>query len=138
MRVFEIILAVILGQFVLGYVISLFRNWNAPVVKTLQQVTTLMKTVAGEGYVHRVLVAFDIFVNVICGGCPDETISSHVRRVSDAHPGASWNPIVWVAKVLNGWLDVISHDHGQHAEAGDLERAEAVEQIEDKSLGVKL
>ena len=31
---------------------------------------------AREGYVHRVLVAFDQFVNVIFRGRPDETISA--------------------------------------------------------------
>lgn len=89
-----------------------------------------------EDYIHRTLVALDIFVNVITGGNEDETISSRVRRVSDANRGWSWNPGVWIAKMLNAGLDLIQRDHGQHAEAGDLERAEKVEHIEDRALDV--
>ncbi|MHB8483530.1 MAG: hypothetical protein ACYDBV_12485 [Nitrospiria bacterium] len=93
-----------------------------------------MRRASREGYVHRVLVAFDIFCNVILGGNEDETISSHVRRISDAHKTWTKNPIVWIAKSVNAGLDIIQPDHGQHAEAGDLERAEHEENIEEKAL----
>lgn len=89
-----------------------------------------------EDYIHRALVALDIFVNVLTGGNEDETISSRVRRVTDAHKGWSWNPGVWIAKTLNAALDTVQRDHGQHAEAGDLERAEQVEHIEDRALDI--
>lgn len=89
-----------------------------------------------EDYIHRVLVALDIFVNVLTGGNEDETISSRVRRISDAHRGWSWNPGVWIAKTLNSALNLIQRNHGKHAEAGDLQRAEKVERIEDKALDI--
>ncbi len=87
-----------------------------------------------EDYIHRALVALDIFVNVVTGGNEDETISSRVRRISDAHKGWSWNPGVWISKALNAALNLIQPNHGIHAEAGDLERSARVEAIESHAL----
>lgn len=103
----------------------------------IQQIKKSEKNTAKEDYGHRFLVALDIFVNVITGGNEDETISSRVRRISDAHKGFSWNLLIWFAKLLNAFLNLIQRDHGQHAEAGDLERAEHVEEIEDKALDIQ-
>lgn len=102
----------------------------------IQQIRKVERNTKKEDYIHRVLVALDIFANVITGGYEDETISSRVRRVSDAHKGLTWNPLVWIAKALNAGLNLIQRDHGQHAEAGDLERAEQVEHIEDRALDI--
>lgn len=84
---------------------------------------------AKEGYVHRVLVAEDQLDNVILDGAPDETMSARSQREA-----AKGN---WLGKFMVWWLDKLQSQHGLKAEAGDLERAEAVEQLEDKSLDVK-
>lgn len=91
---------------------------------------------AKDGYLHRDAVALDDAVNVLADGNLDETISARVRRVSDAHKGWSWNPGVWLAKGLNAGLNLIQKNHGAKAEAGDLQRAKKIEEIEKKSLGV--
>lgn len=101
------------------------------------QIQVAEKNAAGESYPRKVLVALDQDVNVDTGGLPDETISSRVRRVSDAHPRWGWNPGVWLAKALNAGLNVIQGNHGQKAQAGDLERAETVEATEDQALGIE-
>lgn len=102
----------------------------------LKEIRKAEENTRREDYIHRALVALDIFVNVLTGGNEDETISSRVRRISDAHRGWSWNPGVCIAKTLNAGLNLIQRDHGVHAEAGDLERAEMVERIEDKALDI--
>jgi hypothetical protein len=102
----------------------------------LKEIDRVERNTRKQDYVHRVLVALDMFINVITGGNEDETISSRVRRVVSTHKGFSWNAGVWVAKVLNSALNIIQPDHGQHAEAGDLERAKQVEQIEDRALDI--
>lgn len=91
---------------------------------------------AAEGFLHRVAVAADQDLNVDTGGLPDETISSRVRRIGDAHPRWGWNPGVWLAKALNAGLNLIQRNHGQHAQAGDLERALKVAETEQSALGL--
>ena len=79
-----------------------------------------------EGYVHKVLVAFDMMCNVaFFGGLPDETISSHAARAG--FDGEGWG------KLLNHFLDLIQKDHRARAVAGDLTRAEVVEAVERSS-----
>jgi hypothetical protein len=103
---------------------------------TSGQIQQLEKNSASESFPQKVLVALDQDVNVDTGGMPDETISSRVRRISDAHPKWGWNPAVWLAKALNSGLSLIQNNHGQRAQAGDLERAETVVETEQKALGV--
>ena len=103
---------------------------------TPQQVAAAESRAGKDGYLHRDLVALDQNLNVDFGGLPDETISSRVRRISDAHPRWGWNPAVWLAKSLNGALNLIQRNHGEKAQAGDLERAETVETTEEKVLGM--
>jgi hypothetical protein len=87
---------------------------------------------AAEGYPHRVLVAFDIFCNVVFFfGEQDETISTHAYRAS-LWPG--WTH--WWGKFMTWWLDLIQPNHGQLAASGDLERATARVSILSKLLGV--
>ncbi|MGA9883573.1 MAG: hypothetical protein WBQ34_07635 [Candidatus Acidiferrales bacterium] len=104
---------------------------------TPAQIRHAEKNAAGESFAHKALVGLDQDVNVDTGGLPDETISSRVRRISDAHPRWGWNPGVWLAKALNAGLNVIQSDHGQRAQAGDLERALKVATTEEKALGVE-
>ena len=103
---------------------------------TPAQVQQAEKNAAANGFVHRIAVAADQDLNVDSGGLPDETISSRVRRISDAHSRWGWNPGVWLAKALNAGLNVLQRDHGQKAQAGDLERALKVATTEQSALGL--
>ena len=95
-------------------------------VLTPEQIAAHELKAKKEGYIHRVLVAFDQFANVFTGGLPDETISARSQR--DALKGEV------LAKVLVHGLDAIQRDHGQLAEAGDLARATVAAATEDAAL----
>jgi hypothetical protein len=82
------------------------------------------------GWVHRSLVGLDQFVNVLTGGLPDETISSRSQRAADRGN--------WAGKAMTGFLHLFQKDHGHKAEAGDLRRAEEVEETEEEALKGKL
>lgn len=82
-----------------------------------------------ESYLHRVLVALDVFCNVILGGLPNETISSRVARNAARGSGFS--------KFILSILDKISKDHGIKAEEADLGRADIVQRVEEKALDKK-
>jgi hypothetical protein len=84
---------------------------------------------AKEGWFHRSLVGLDQFVNVVTGGKPDETISARAYRAS-----LRGN---FFGKVLNAGLNLIQRNHGADAAAGDLERSEAVEKIEEDTLNAR-
>jgi hypothetical protein len=98
---------------------------NAPL--TPEQIAAAELKASHEGYLHKVLVGLDQFLNTAAGGNPDETISSRSQRLSDQ--GNEF------AKLLTYGLDLIQKDHGRKAEAGDLERTEKVEAIEKETLG---
>lgn len=106
---------------------------------TQQQVSEAGARVDKESYPHEVLVAFDQLCNVaswkLLGskGLPDETISAHVRRLSD-DPHYKH---AFLAHILNHALDFIQKNHGALAEAGDLERAKNVQKTEDQALGTE-
>jgi len=95
---------------------------------TPEQVKKEMSQAGNEGYFHRTLVGLDQFANVLMGGNPDETISARSARASKR--GGI------VGKAMCWWLDKIQKNHGEDAEAGDLERADKVKQIEDSALKV--
>jgi len=81
---------------------------------------------AKEGTIHKDLVAVDIAANVILlHGQEDETISSHSARADEE--GKGWGK--WMSRFLN----LFQSDHGAKAQAGDLERAENVERLEENS-----
>lgn len=92
---------------------------------TPSQLVTNEQQAKQEGYVKRVLIGFDQFANVVLNGHPDETISSRSARA--ATQGKLWG------KTMSKFLDLFQKDHGATAEAGDLERAETVEYLEDSS-----
>jgi len=79
-----------------------------------------------DGYVHRVLVAFDQFVNVVFRGRLGETISARSGRA--ALEGKIWG------LVTRSFLDLFQKNHTELAQAGDLERAETIEVVEKKVL----
>lgn len=80
---------------------------------------------AREGYFQRILVGADVEANIITGGHPDETISSRAAR--DAAKGHLFG------KLLSKVLDIFQRNHGAKAVAGDLERAEIAERLEETS-----
>jgi hypothetical protein len=94
---------------------------------TPEQVAIQEAQTAKEGFIKRDLIAVDICVNVLAAGHPDETISSRLARDAEQHK--------LVGEIGSKILDVFQHDHGPKAQAGDLERAEALVQIEKKSGG---
>lgn len=96
---------------------------------TEQQIQEAERNAGREGYLHRVIVGFDQFWNVVGGGEPDETISSRAQRDAEKHE--------FLAVVLTKALDLFQRNHGQKAQAGDLQRAQSVAQTEAKSLGAK-
>ncbi len=96
---------------------------------TPQQAAQQEAQAAKEGWLHRSLVAVDIMANVvILRGQPDETISSHAARA--AEQGKAWG------RAMSRFLDWFQADHGPKAQAGDVERAENILQIEQSSTWV--
>jgi len=84
---------------------------------------------AAEGYIHRGLVALDIFMNVIFfAGKQGETMSTHAWIASMS--GALWG------KLMNKWLNGFQADHGPRTASGDLERSQAEVNRLRKILGI--
>jgi hypothetical protein len=79
-----------------------------------------------KSYFYNVAVGLDMFLNCVCGGLPDETISSRSGRAKDA--GKLWG------KLLAGTLNAVFPHHTTQAEQGDEHRAEVVETIEEEDL----
>lgn len=75
-----------------------------------------------EGFLHRLLGAADVFLNVASGGKPDMTIST--RAALAAQHGSE------VGRVLSEFLNEFQPDHGAKAAAGDQARADAEEAAE--------
>ena len=97
---------------------------------TPEQAAVQEQQAAKEGWIHRDLVAVDIAANVVVlKGQPDETISSHAARADEQ--GKFWG------KAMSRFLDFFQADHGPKAQAGDIERAENVEKLEEQSGGIE-
>lgn len=101
---------------------------NPAVPLDAAQTATQEARAAHEQYLHRVLVALDQFMNVMADGDPDETISARAARA--AEKGKPWGV------AMSRFLNLFQQDHGPKAQAGDAERAEAIEQIETSSGGI--
>lgn len=100
-----------------------------PVFNPNTDVAIAESRAAKEGYLHRVLVALDIFLNVVVlAGRQGETISAHSFIAS--LEGKLWG------KLMTKWLDGIQVSHGQKAASGDLERSMAEASRLRKILGV--
>jgi hypothetical protein len=82
-----------------------------------------------EGYVHRVAVGLDDFVNIMLDGSPDETISSRMARWATEDAGLKRD----IGRKVSAALNLAQPDHGARAEAADLTRGLAVEAIELKA-----
>ena len=96
---------------------------------TPEQVAQQEAQAAKEGYLHREAVAVDIFLNETADGKMDETISSRAARADEKGK--------WWGRVMSRFLDFFQSDHGPKAQAGDVERAKAVESLEDQSGGLQ-
>jgi hypothetical protein len=84
---------------------------------------------ASEGYLHRVLVALDIFMNVVfLAGRQSETMSTHAWIASQS--GALWG------KLMNRWLEGFQVSHGPRAASGDLQRSQGEVNRLRKILGL--
>lgn len=75
-----------------------------------------------KAYVKRVLVAFDMFWNVVLLGHPDETISTRAGRARDH--GKLWG------RILADVLDKLQPQHVELARVHDEQRAEVVDQMD--------
>ena len=93
-----------------------------------EQIAKQEAQAAKEGYVKRDMIALDQFANVLTGGKPDETISSRWARGAEEHHVLD--------ELGSKALDIFQKDHGAKAQAGDVERAKAIEQIEESSPGL--
>lgn len=80
---------------------------------------------AKEGYLRRLPVAIDIFADEVADGPMDETISSRAARASRKGK--------WWGRLLSKFLNLFQKDHGADAQAGDVERAQNVLNLENSS-----
>lgn len=80
-----------------------------------------------QGYIHRTLGQLDVFLNVLAGGAPDDTISSRMQRwkINDIPNPNKTKQLV--GKSMCWWLGKIQKNHDLLANAGDLGRAKAEE-----------
>jgi hypothetical protein len=100
------------------------EKWSGP-----SQVAVQEAKAASESWPHRMLVAFDIALNVIVlRGQQDETISTHSWRAQQE--GKAWG------KAMCWWLNGFQPNHGFKAASGDLERAKSRVAQLSKMLGV--
>lgn len=118
--------AALLGAMVLLFVVGLFVNKGAHWTMAAQAASAIGGT--KEPYWLRVLVAFDVFANVLAGGLPGECISSRCGRWALRPHGH------WVQKFVNGWLNVVQRGHGLLSMAGDMGRAQRIVNIEAAAL----
>jgi hypothetical protein len=109
--------------------IRLLWEKNKKVFVYPQDVPIAEAKAAAEGYIHRCLVALDIFMNVVFFfGKQGETMSTHAWIASQS--GALWG------KLMNRWLDGFQANHGPQAASGDLERSQGEVNRLRKILGV--
>jgi hypothetical protein len=127
----EISGAIIAGLFLVPFTMVTIRTWldgSAPTWNPNDIVIAEAQS-AKEGWIHRILVAFDIFCNVaLWRGQEDETISTHSYRAF--LEGKLWG------KIMNHWLSWFQPNHGAKAASGDLQRAQVRVAILKRILGV--
>lgn len=99
---------------------------------TPQQIAAAELRAAKEGYIHRNLVEFDHLCAGLIDLPPDQTLSSAIE-IEARRSGV----LSELAKALNWGLDEIQRSHGQLAQAGDIARAENVEQIDSAALAAE-
>jgi|SRR5579859_833204 len=127
----EIAGATIAGLLAISFMMATIRSMIAgrSPVWSSSQVLVQEQRASQEGWLHRMLVAFDIAFNVIVlRGQQDETISTHSWRAQQE--GKLWG------KMMCKWLNGFQPDHGFKAASGDLERAKSRVAQLSKMLGV--
>lgn len=77
-------------------------------------------------YVHKVLIAFDQFVNVVCGGHDGETISAHWGRMRQEGK--------LIGRIGSWVLSKLQRKHVEQAIAGDARRAKIILEVEEKAV----
>lgn len=125
-----LIVSILLFSMIILAIIGVFRRQ----FKWTPQDTAKWEGIAlKEPYWHRVLVAFDQFMNVVWFGDPDETISSRSGRwaLLKQHKFFLWR---WIAEFMTAWLDCIEVDHVERAMAADAARAEHTAEIDENAL----
>jgi hypothetical protein len=130
----EIAGSVITAMWVVAFAIAGVRRLiSGPFVPEVINSAFIVKygdRAAAEGWLHRLLVVLDIFLNVVfLRGQQDETMSAHAWRAS--LEGKSWG------KALTYWLDLIQPQHGPKAAVGDLVRALNRVATNTKVLGIQ-
>ncbi|HLI02751.1 MAG TPA: hypothetical protein VFC10_07380 [Terriglobia bacterium] len=87
-----------------------------------------------QPYWRRALGQLDVFINVLAGGAPDDTISSRMQRwkIGDVPKPNSAKRAV--GSFMCWWLGKLQKDHDVKANAGDLGRAEAEESRTRRTL----
>ena len=129
----EIAAGALIGPWILGYFVAALRHFlrGPDVIMPVNEafVEAYELRAAREGWAHRFLVAFDICVNVLFRGQPDETISGRAYR-------ASLENKLW-GVVMNYWLGLLENQHGAKAAVGDLQRAKNRIKINSKVLGLQ-
>lgn len=96
---------------------------------TPSQIATQEAQASKEGYLERNLIALDKEGNTLTGGLSDETLSARWARAAERG-----NKFGIVASKI---LDLFQKNHGPRAQAGDVERAKAVEALEENSPGLE-
>lgn len=117
-----VVLAILVGMIVLSIIGRKQYRWT--ITDTGQSELSSLR----EPYWLRVLVAFDVFCNVVAFGLPNECISSRCGRWGTRPHGHL------VQRFILSWLDVIQADHGWQSISGDLGRAQRVVKIESEAL----
>lgn len=95
---------------------------------TPEQIAAQEAQASKEGYVKRNLIALDMEANSLLDGKPDETISSRWARAAER--GSK------LGIIGSKLLDLFQRNHGAKAQAGDVERAKAIESTEENSPGL--
>lgn len=129
----EIYLASASGLIVFAIGFRFYRKLRGQVVVntpfTAKDVDAAKARAAMNCRAHRLLVGFDVFLNILFfNGQANETMSAHCWRAS--LQGKLWG------RLMNSWLDCFQTNHGPLAASGDLQRAENRVLVEKHALGI--
>jgi hypothetical protein len=128
----EIMSATIAGLWLSAYATAglryLLHGKDIPEVVDAAFIAKYLAQAAKEKWYHRILETFDVFVNVIARGEPDETISTRSYRA--LLEGKLWG------RAMSYFLNLYQPQHGPKACVGDLYRAQSRALVCRKILGI--
>jgi hypothetical protein len=105
------------------------KTGPAPVFVPAIDIPKAEAQAAAEGWLHRAIVALDIFLNVVVlRGNQGETLSAHMWRASNENH-------LW-GKLCTKWLNGFQDSHGIKAACGDLQRSSAEVSVLKRALGL--